>query len=285
REAAMLLGDRRPQPLLELPGVDLAHAFVLARDDDVDPVRPVADVLVDPAAFDLELIGRKPDRSEHPQAAGAADGRDHVATVAEREDGKRDAQARADLGAHGGYSSSPAGVAGVSSCKPQGYMASTSHGRRGRARLRSRATSSRLTANERRRDLLRVAASLMTRHGVDGVQMAEVATTGGVSRPLVYRFFPSPPALLRGVLEAFAAAPPREFGRHAMDRLPADVEEATRVYVDAVCDTIESKGVGPWHLLDSKGPDREIARLGQEIMRRLTFPWHARISRVTGSGE
>jgi AcrR family transcriptional regulator len=125
----------------------------------------------------------------------------------------------------------------------------------------------------------------MTRHGVDAVQMAEVATTSGVSRQLVYRFFPSRPALLRGVLEDFADALTREFGRHAMDRLPADVEEATRVYVDAVCDTIESKGAGPWHLLDSKGPDREIARLGQEIMQRLTVPWHARISRVTGSRE
>lgn len=161
-------------------------------------------------------------------------------------------------------------------------MASTSKGSR---RSAARRGVPRLTSSERRRDLLRVAASLMTRHGVDGVQMAEVATTGGVSRQLVYRFFPSRPALLRAVLDDFADGLTREFGRHALDRLPSDVGEATRVYVDAVCDTIESKGAGPWHLLDSKGPDREIARLGQQIMRRLTLPWHARISRVTGSGE
>ena len=161
-------------------------------------------------------------------------------------------------------------------------MASTSDGRR---RSRARGRAPRLTSSERRRDLLRVAASLMTQHGVDAVQMAEVATTGGVSRQLVYRFFPSRPALLRAVLEDFADALTREFGRHALDRLPSDVEEATRVYIDAVCDTIESRGAGPWHLLDSKGPDREIARFGQQIMRRLTLPWHARISRVTGSRE
>jgi AcrR family transcriptional regulator len=91
-----------------------------------------------------------------------------------------------------------------------------------------------------------VAAGLMTRHGVAAVQMAEVAATGGVSRQLVYRFFASRPALLRAVLEDFADALTREFDRRAMDRLPVDVEEATRVYVDAVCDTIESKGAGPW---------------------------------------
>ncbi len=159
-------------------------------------------------------------------------------------------------------------------------MSSTSNGRGRRGR-----GTPRLTSSERRRDLLRVAAGLMTRHGVDAVQVAEVAIAGGVSRQLVYRFFSSRPALLRGVLEDFAEALTREFGRHALDRLPSDVEEATRVYVDAVCDTIEAKGAGPWHLLDSKGPDREIARLGQQIMRRLTLPWHARISRLTGSGE
>jgi AcrR family transcriptional regulator len=164
-------------------------------------------------------------------------------------------------------------------------MASTRNGKAGRPRLRGRGTPPRLASGERRRDLLRVAAGLLTRHGVDAVQMAEVATTGGVSRQLVYRFFPSRPALLRGVLEDFADALTREFGRHAMDRLPADVEEATQVYVEAVCDTIEAQGAGPWHLLDSKGPDREIGRLGQEIMQRLILPWHTRISRVTGSGE
>ena len=161
-------------------------------------------------------------------------------------------------------------------------MASTSNGSR---RPGARGRVPRLTSSERRRDLLRVAAGLMTRHGVDAVQMAEVATAGGVSRQLVYRFFSSRPALLRGVLEDFADALTRQYGHRALDRLPSDVEEATRVYVDAVCDTIEAKGAGPWHLLDSKGPDREIARFGQQIMRRLTLPWHARISRVTGSGE
>src|SRR5262249_56592749 len=90
----------------------------------------------------------------------------------------------------------------------------------------------RLAPGDRRRDLLRVAALLLTEHGVDSVQIAEVATASGVSRQLVYRFFPSRRALIKAILEDFADALTREFGRHALDRLPANLEEATRVFVE-----------------------------------------------------
>src|SRR5262249_27263889 len=89
----------------------------------------------------------------------------------------------------------------------------------------------------------------------------------------------------KAVLEDFADALTHEFGRRAMHRLPADLEEATQVFVEAACDTIEAQGAGAWHLLDAKGPDREVARLGRAIMDRLIAPWHARIARVTGVGE
>ena len=52
------LGDHRPQLGLELDRVDLVHALVLARDDDVDAVGLVADVLVEPRQLDLELARR-----------------------------------------------------------------------------------------------------------------------------------------------------------------------------------------------------------------------------------
>jgi AcrR family transcriptional regulator len=143
----------------------------------------------------------------------------------------------------------------------------------------------RLAPGDRRRDLLRAAARLLTEHGVDAVQIGEVAAVAGVSRQLVYRFFRSRRALIKAVLEDFADALTREFGRHALDRLPADLEEATRVFVEAACDTIEVQGAGPWHLLDSKGPDPEVGELGRAIMARLIAPWHARISRVTGVAE
>ena len=103
-EAAVLLGDRGPQHLLELLRVDLAHALVLARDDDVDAVRLVADVLVDPVAFDFELLRREADGAQNAEAAGAADGRDHVAAVAEGEDGEFDSETVTEGGMHCGMS-------------------------------------------------------------------------------------------------------------------------------------------------------------------------------------
>jgi AcrR family transcriptional regulator len=142
----------------------------------------------------------------------------------------------------------------------------------------------RLGAGERRGELVRVAAILLTRRGVDAVQVAEVAAASRVSRQLVYKFFPSRQALLRAVLDDFAEALTHEFGRRAMHRLPANLEDGARVFIEAVCDTIEVKGAGPWYLLDSKGPDPELGRLGQEIMDRLVAPWHTHIAQVTGMG-
>ncbi len=143
----------------------------------------------------------------------------------------------------------------------------------------------RLAPADRRRDLVRVAAGVLTARGVDAVQVADVAAAGGVSRQLVYKFFPSRQAIIKAVLEDFADALTAEFGRHALDRLPSGLADATQVFVEAACDTIEAQGAGAWHLLDSKGPDHDVARLGRSIMDRLVAPWPARIAAVTGMGE
>ena len=159
-------------------------------------------------------------------------------------------------------------------------MASTSAGRPrgGGAAGAAAGSTSRRTAPRpapRRR-------GLMTRHGVDAVQLAEVADRGRRQPAARVPLFPRPPGAHHGGAGGLCRGdhpgvrPPR------LDRLPADLEEATRVFIEAACDTIEAKGAGPWHLLDSKGPDPEVARFGQQIMRRLTSPWHTRISRLTG---
>jgi AcrR family transcriptional regulator len=143
----------------------------------------------------------------------------------------------------------------------------------------------RLPPDERRRDLLRVAGDLLSESGVDGLHFAEVAAAAGVTRPLVYRFFPTRRALILAVLEDYAAELTERFGRGAMRSIPGSNPEVARVFVEAVCDTIESRGAGPWHLLDSKGPDPEIARRGQEIIDRLMAPWRLRLREVTGASE
>jgi AcrR family transcriptional regulator len=141
----------------------------------------------------------------------------------------------------------------------------------------------RLASGERRRQLLRVAAELMTRHGIDGVQVADVAAAAGVTRQLVYRFFPDRRALITGVLEGFVDELTQRFGQGVARTIPGSLHDVTRTFVEAVCDTIEVNGVGPWHLLDSKGPDPEIARVAREMQDRLVGPWRGRIAQVTGA--
>jgi AcrR family transcriptional regulator len=131
---------------------------------------------------------------------------------------------------------------------------------------------------------LRVAAALMTARGVDGLQFAEVAAAAGVTRQLVYRFFPSRRALIMAVLEDYAEDLTARFARGAL-RSSGSLDEVARVFVEATCDTIEDKGAGPWHLLDSKGPDPHIARLAQEILERLMAPWRSRIAQRLGMSE
>ena len=50
--------------------------------------------------LDLELLGGEADRAEHAEAAGLADGDDHVAAVGEGEDRELDAEFVADGGVH-----------------------------------------------------------------------------------------------------------------------------------------------------------------------------------------
>lgn len=122
----------------------------------------------------------------------------------------------------------------------------------------------------------------MSREGIHGVQLAAVASAGGVTRQLVYRLFPSRQALIVAVLEDFAAELAQRFGHGAARSLPSSLEDATRVFVEAVCDSIETKGAGPWQLLDGKGPDPEVARLGQALQEQVVAPWREQIARRTG---
>ncbi len=168
-----------------------------------------------------------------------------------------------------------------------GNTLSTARSGRGGARgagrpARGRPPRRRLSAAERRRELLAAAGAILGERGVDAVQIGEVAAAAGVTRQLVYRFFPSRPALVVGLLEDFADDLTRRFGEGAARSIPGSLEAVARVFVEAVCDTIEAKGAGPWHLLDSRGPDPEVARVARRILDRLVAPWVAPIAETIG---
>jgi AcrR family transcriptional regulator len=154
----------------------------------------------------------------------------------------------------------------------------------------------RLAHDERRRQLIGVAGKLITKRGVDRLQLTDVAKAAGVTRPVIYAHFPTRQALVMAVLEDFEAALRARFVECAMERaakptrqrqaaMTGTLEEITRVFIDAVCDTIELKGAGAWDLLASNGPDPAIAKVGHAIQERLVAPWRPRIAEMTGASK
>jgi AcrR family transcriptional regulator len=71
---------------------------------------------------------------------------------------------------------------------------------------------SRLQTDERRRQLLEAGARVFTEHSYDDASMAEVARAAGISKGLLYHYFPSKRDLFVATLEA-AAAELREITR------------------------------------------------------------------------
>lgn len=136
--------------------------------------------------------------------------------------------------------------------------------------------------DERRRQLLDVAARIVTEHGVEQVQITEVAAQARVSRPLVYRLFPTRQALVRAMLEDFGAHLGAAFREALVRAMPADTEGMASAFVEASCEAIEAKGAGPWRLLDGSGGEPELSRLGRATLRSLLAPWQERLGEVTG---
>src|SRR3954466_1944591 len=63
----------------------------------------------------------------------------------------------------------------------------------------------RLDVDERRRRLLDLGADLFTRHGYDELSMARIAKEAGISKALLYHYFPSKEAYFVATLEEKSA--------------------------------------------------------------------------------
>jgi len=139
----------------------------------------------------------------------------------------------------------------------------------------------RLSAAARRQQLLDVTARLLAEGGIDNVRVPDVAEAAGVTRPIVYKHFENRQALILGVLEDFGADLEARFSA-GFRRIPEDLEEIARIFIDSVCDAIEAKSPRAWYLLDEGGPDEEIRRVIDTMRSRLTDPWLERVMEVTG---
>jgi len=129
---------------------------------------------------------------------------------------------------------------------------------------------------------LRVTSDIIAADGVDNVRIPYVAAAAGVTRPVVYKFFPNRRELVKGVLEDFR----EEFARRTPNIVEmddtADIASIARAFIDATCDTIEAKGPGGWQLMRSVAPDQEISALSKEFRGQLVKPWLLPLSELTG---
>lgn len=65
-----------------------------------------------------------------------------------------------------------------------------------------------LSAEERKREILEVAAPLFFERGYEGAEMAEIANRAGVSRALLHRHFGGKQEILMAIVRAVAEVPP-----------------------------------------------------------------------------
>jgi AcrR family transcriptional regulator len=140
----------------------------------------------------------------------------------------------------------------------------------------------RLPPDDRRRQLLDLAARVLAQHGIERLQVSDLAERAGVSRPLVYRMFRTRQLLVRALLEDFAREVTERFQAALMRTLPGSIETITRAFVEASCDAITAKGAGPWLLFDARAADTETARIGREIFARLLAPWQEQLASFIG---
>lgn len=136
----------------------------------------------------------------------------------------------------------------------------------------------RMVPEERRAQLLEVASALLSERGVEAVRIPEVAEAAGVTRPVVYRFFPSRQAIFIALLEDL---------RQSIDdrledalRTPKDTLSMVAAFIDTICDAIEEYGPGAWLLLGGAALDDEVASVVRDIEQQLSQPWAERVGLI-----
>lgn len=119
----------------------------------------------------------------------------------------------------------------------------------------------RLDVDVRRAQLLEVGARLFTEHGYDGVSMSEVARAAGISKGLLYHYFPGKRAFFVATLEA-AADELR--GLTATDPALPPLDQVAQA-VDAYLAWIDAHADSYARLLQSAGALSDVATLVERM--------------------
>jgi AcrR family transcriptional regulator len=134
----------------------------------------------------------------------------------------------------------------------------------------------RLHVDERRSQLLALAADLFTRHAFAELSMARIARDAGISKALLYHYFPSKQELFVATLQQAA----EELG--ATTEPPPDVPPAAALAhsVEAFLAWIEQHETAYRKLLESAGSVPEVRALVDDVRDRTS----ARILDGLGAG-
>jgi AcrR family transcriptional regulator len=119
----------------------------------------------------------------------------------------------------------------------------------------------RLDVDERRRRLLELGTELFTRHGYEELSMARIAREAGISKALLYHYFPSKQAYFAATLEQ-AAAELAEATEPDPDRPP--VEQLARS-LDAFLAWVETHMGAYDKLIRSVGAVPEVRELVERV--------------------
>lgn len=124
-----------------------------------------------------------------------------------------------------------------------------------------RRSFTRLPVEERRRQLLELGAELFARHAYDELSMAKVARAAGISKPLLYHYFPRKQDYFVATL-AQAAEQVRELTEPPPDAPPA---EALAHSLDAFLEWVERHELAYRKLLESAGSVPEVRALVEGV--------------------
>jgi AcrR family transcriptional regulator len=140
----------------------------------------------------------------------------------------------------------------------------------------------RLSAEARRRQLVEVAASILTEEGALGIEFQALAARAKVTRPIVYRFFSNRAEIIGAVLDDFTAELAQRFHVALVASMGRPLHEIVASFIEACCAAIAVKGPGAWRLMYAHGADAKAAELGRAAQARLVEPWLPGVAQLTG---
>jgi AcrR family transcriptional regulator len=124
----------------------------------------------------------------------------------------------------------------------------------------------RMQVDERRRQLLELGADLFARHSFAELSMAQIARAAGISKPLLYHYFPSKRAFFAATLEQAAEEVRRR--TEPDPRLPP--AQALSASLDAFLVWIHENELAYRKLMESAGSVPEVRALIAEVRDRTS---------------